>query len=91
MSYLSARFITRGASTFHPVLNLSNSLRYKTFAMASTWQPPKDYRNRAVVVLGGGVLGRRIGEFSTTDALSGFLMTFISLCMGLGWLQCPDP
>ncbi|KAJ5538483.1 hypothetical protein N7494_007962 [Penicillium frequentans] len=28
--------------------------------MASTWQPPKDYRNRAVVVLGGGVLGRRI-------------------------------
>ncbi|KAJ5313944.1 Mitochondrial import inner membrane translocase subunit tim16 [Penicillium atrosanguineum] len=29
--------------------------------MLPTWQPPADYRNRAVVVLGGGVLGRRIG------------------------------
>ncbi|KAJ5677322.1 uncharacterized protein N7477_002955 [Penicillium maclennaniae] len=29
--------------------------------MIPTWQPPRDYRNRAIVVLGGGVLGRRIG------------------------------
>lgn len=29
--------------------------------MISTWQAPKDYRERPVVVLGGGVLGRRIG------------------------------
>ncbi|GLA38509.1 hypothetical protein AnigIFM63309_005806 [Aspergillus niger] len=28
--------------------------------MISTWQAPKDYRERPVVVLGGGVLGRRI-------------------------------
>lgn len=28
----------------------------------ASWQPPDDYRNRPVTVLGGGVLGRRIGE-----------------------------
>ncbi|GKZ36953.1 hypothetical protein AbraIFM66950_008219 [Aspergillus brasiliensis] len=28
--------------------------------MIPTWQPPKNYRERPVVVLGGGVLGRRI-------------------------------
>ncbi|EHK42211.1 hypothetical protein TRIATDRAFT_146809 [Trichoderma atroviride IMI 206040] len=28
--------------------------------MAITWQPPLDYRNRPVAVLGAGVLGRRI-------------------------------
>lgn len=30
--------------------------------MTPTWQPPKDYRERPVAVLGGGVLGRRIGR-----------------------------
>ncbi|KAF7586465.1 hypothetical protein BBP40_008825 [Aspergillus hancockii] len=29
--------------------------------MQLTWQPPQDYRNRPVAVLGAGVLGRRIG------------------------------
>ncbi|KAL1865753.1 hypothetical protein Plec18167_009295 [Paecilomyces lecythidis] len=29
--------------------------------MESPWQPPFDYQNRPVAVLGGGVLGRRIG------------------------------
>ncbi|KAJ5578149.1 uncharacterized protein N7459_007113 [Penicillium hispanicum] len=29
--------------------------------MHPTWQPPKDYSQRPVAVLGGGVLGRRIG------------------------------
>jgi hypothetical protein len=27
----------------------------------SSWQPPKEYATRPVVVLGAGVLGRRIG------------------------------
>lgn len=26
------------------------------------WNPPQDYTNRPVAILGGGVLGRRIGE-----------------------------
>lgn len=29
--------------------------------MQLTWQPPQNYRSRPVVVLGAGVLGRRIG------------------------------
>jgi len=28
--------------------------------MAAQWSPPKDYENRPICVLGGGVLGRRI-------------------------------
>jgi hypothetical protein len=31
--------------------------------MPSVWQPPQDYRNRPVAVLGAGVLGRRIGRW----------------------------
>lgn len=27
----------------------------------ASWQPPKDFSSRPVTVLGGGVLGRRIG------------------------------
>lgn len=27
----------------------------------SSWQPPSNYQQRPVAVLGGGVLGRRIG------------------------------
>ncbi|KAJ5742767.1 uncharacterized protein N7511_011168 [Penicillium nucicola] len=29
--------------------------------MKSTWQPPRDYQNRPVTILGAGVLGRRVG------------------------------
>ncbi|CAG8009049.1 unnamed protein product [Penicillium salamii] len=29
--------------------------------MKPTWQPPRDYRNRPVAILGAGVLGRRVG------------------------------
>lgn len=29
--------------------------------MTMTWTQPQDYRTRPVTVLGGGVLGRRIG------------------------------
>ncbi|KAJ5782824.1 Dehydrogenase multihelical [Penicillium paradoxum] len=29
--------------------------------MSSAWQPPRDYRNRPVTILGAGVLGRRVG------------------------------
>lgn len=35
--------------------------------MASSYQPPKDYQTRPVVVLGGGVLGRRIGMNKPPD------------------------
>lgn len=38
--------------------------------MIPTWQPPRDDRNRAVVVLGGGVLGRRIGKLRPKMALA---------------------
>lgn len=32
--------------------------------MQKSWTPPQNYRNRPVVILGAGVLGRRIGQFS---------------------------
>ncbi|KAI7978650.1 hypothetical protein EIK77_001975 [Talaromyces pinophilus] len=34
--------------------------------MPHCWQPPKDYRERPVAILGAGVLGRRIGKLNTS-------------------------
>ncbi|KAK8210399.1 hypothetical protein M8818_003569 [Zalaria obscura] len=39
-----------------------NSRRLERLTMSATWSPPKGYENRPVAVLGGGVLGRRIGK-----------------------------
>lgn len=33
--------------------------------MSSHWEPPRNYRNRPVAILGAGVLGRRVGQYPT--------------------------
>jgi hypothetical protein len=40
-----------------------------TATMHPTWQPPKNYRQRPVAILGAGVLGRRIGMPSRIKCL----------------------
>lgn len=43
------------------------------------YQPPKNYKGRPVVVLGGGVLGRRIGIAPAFNPQRGILLTQLQL------------
>lgn len=55
--------------------------------MKPTWQPPKDYVNRPVTILGAGVLGRRVGTYLTTcyPRLRGALSLTIIYSSGCIW------
>lgn len=55
---------SRGLITVHPDFSdrISRSISPTFAKMAATWTPPKGYEDRTIVILGAGVLGRRIGE-----------------------------
>jgi hypothetical protein len=57
----SATFVENKLARLRPTRHYSVQAATMSSGSQPTWQPPKDWQSRPVCVLGGGVLGRRIG------------------------------